>query len=150
MARLQLDIVTAEGRIFEGEVDSVTAPGAEGQLTVLPSHAPLITALAAGELKTVDGDNERYLALLGGFLEVNNNRVTILANAAETSGDIDEQRASDAVQRAQERLASHTEELDVERALAALRRARVRLNLVQKRRRVRGAGGIPVSPPSRT
>ncbi len=150
MARLQLDIVTAEGRIFEGEVDSVTAPGAEGQLTVLPSHAPLITSLAAGELKTVDGGAESYLALLGGFLEVNNNRVTILANAAEAAGEIDEQRASDAVQRAQDRLASRTEELDVERALAALRRARVRLNLVQRRRRVRGSGDIPPSPPSRT
>ena len=146
MARLQLDIVTAEGRIFEGEVDSVTAPGAEGQLTVLPSHAPLITALAAGELKTVDGDNERYLALLGGFLEVNNNRVTILANAAETSDEIDEQRASDAVKRAQERLAGRTDELNVERALIALRRARVRLNLAQKRRSVRGAGDMPSRP----
>ena len=146
MARLQLDIVTAEGRIFDGEVDSVTAPGAEGQLTVLPSHAPLITALAAGELKTVDGDSERYLALLGGFLEVNNNRVTILANAAETSDEIDEQRASDAVKRAQERLAGRTDELNVERALIALRRARVRLNLAQKRRSVRGAGDMPSRP----
>lgn len=142
MARLQVDIVTAEGQIFSGETDSVTAPGSDGQLTILPSHAPLITSLDDGDLKYVDGGTEHHIALLGGFMEVNSNRVTILANAAEDEGDIDLARAEEAMRQAQERLAQRSSDVDVERALASLRRARVRLNVARKRR---GASGAPAS-----
>jgi F-type H+-transporting ATPase subunit epsilon len=148
MARLQVDIVTAEGRIFSGESDSVTAPGADGQLTILPSHAPLITSLTDGELKVVENGNEHFIALLGGFMEVNRNRVTILANAAEDEGKIDVERAEAAMRRAQERLAAHAGDLDVEAALAALRRARARLTVARRHRR--GAGSVPGAPPGRT
>jgi F-type H+-transporting ATPase subunit epsilon len=151
MARLQLEIVTAEGSVFSGEVDSVTAPGADGQLTILPSHASLITSLADGELKYIDSGSDHFVALLGGFMEVNRNRVTVLANAAEDEGEIDEQRAEEAMNRARERLAAHTEEVDIELALAALRRARARLTVARSRRRSgRADSTIPVSPPSRT
>lgn len=146
MARLEVDIVTAEGRIFTGETDTVTAPGSDGQLTILPSHAPLITSLDHGDLKYMDNGTENHIALLGGFMEVNSNRVTVLANAAEAEGDIDETRAEEAVQRAQRRLAERTEDIDIERALTSLRRARVRLN-VARRRSSRGlAGRVPPQP----
>lgn len=146
MARLQVDIVTAEGRIFAGETDTVTAPGADGQLTILPSHAPLITSLDDGDLKYIDNGVEHHIALLGGFMEVNSNRVTILANAAEDEGEIDLARAEEAVRRSQQRLAERSGDIDVERALASLRRARVRLN-VARRRGSRGlAGRVPPQP----
>lgn len=133
MARLQVDIVTAEGRIFTGETDTVTAPGSDGQLTILPSHAPLITSLDDGDLKYTDNGEEHHIALLGGFMEVNSNRVTILANAAEDEGDIDETRAQEAMEKAQQRLAERSGDIDIERALASLRRARVRLNVARRR-----------------
>lgn len=146
MARLQVDIVTAEGRIFAGETDTVTAPGSDGQLTILPSHAPLITSLDDGDLKYMDNGEENHIALLGGFMEVNSNRVTVLANAAESEGEIDEVRAEEAVERARRRLAERTEDIDLERALASLRRARVRLG-VARRRGSRGfAGRVPPQP----
>jgi F-type H+-transporting ATPase subunit epsilon len=146
---LHVEIVTAEGRIFSGDTDSVTAPGADGQLTILPSHAPLITSLEEGDLKLIDSGVERHIALLGGFMEVNNNQVTVLANAAEDEGKIDLERAEAAMRRAQERLSNRVEEVDVERALAALRRARVRLTVARRRRRSEGGANIPASPPGR-
>lgn len=133
MAPLQMEIVTAEGRIFSGETNSVTAPGSDGQLTILPSHAPIITSLEEGDLKYLDSSGEHHVALLGGFMEVNANRVTVLANAAEDAGVIDVERAEEAMRRAQQRLADRTEEIDVERALATLRRARVRLTVARRR-----------------
>lgn len=146
MARLQVEIVTAEGLIFSGETDTVTAPGADGQLTILPSHAPLITSLAEGDLKYMDNSEEHHIALLGGFMEVNSNRVTVLANAAEAEGDIDLERAEVAVERAQRRLAERTEEIDLERALASLRRARVRLNIARRRGSRGLASRVPPQP----
>ncbi len=134
MARLQVDIVTAEGRIFSGETDTVTAPGSDGQLTILPSHAPIITSLDDGDLKYMDGGEEHHIAILGGFMEVNSNKVTVLANAAEDEGDIDLARAEEAMKKAQERLAQRSGDVDIERALASLRRARVRLNVARRRR----------------
>ena len=133
MAPLQVEIVTAEGKIFSGETDSVTAPGSDGQLTILPSHAPLIIGLNEGELKYLDSAGAHHVALLGGFMEVNANRVTILANAAEDAGAIDVQRAEEAMRRAEQRLAERTEEIDIERALTSLRRARVRLTVARRR-----------------
>jgi F-type H+-transporting ATPase subunit epsilon len=151
MARLQVDIVTAEGRIFAGETDTVTAPGSDGQLTILPSHAAIITSLDDGDLKYMDGSIEHHIALLGGFMEVNDNRVTILANAAEDEGKIDVERAEAALKRAQQRLAERSGDIDLERALASLRRARVRL-AVARRRGSRGyaAGAVPRQPGSGT
>lgn len=146
---LQVEIVTAEGNIFSGQCDSVTAPGEEGQLTILPSHAPLITSLEDGDLKFIQDGEERHIALLGGFMEVNDNKVTVLANAAEDEGVIDLERAETAMKRAQERIANRTEEVDLERALSAVRRARVRLNVARRRSR-QGSAAYPSSPPGRT
>ena len=146
MAPLQMEIVTAEGRIFSGETNSVTAPGSDGQLTILPSHAPIITSLEEGDLKYLDGTGEHHVALLGGFMEVNANRVTVLANSAEDAGVIDVERAEEAMRRAQQRLAERTEEIDIERALGSLRRARVRLTVARRRGGANLAARVPPQP----
>lgn len=134
MANLELAVVTAEGESFSGEVDAVVAPGELGEFTVLPSHAKLISSLNSGILRFDQGGDSVSIALTGGFLEVANNKVTVLADAAERDEDIDLERAEAALERAQERIASVPADLDLERALASMRRARVRINLGRRRR----------------
>jgi F-type H+-transporting ATPase subunit epsilon len=137
VATLRLDIVTAEQVVYSEDVDVVVAPGVEGQLGVLPHHAPLMTMLQPGELLVKKGGEELCMAITGGFLEVRPDRVIILADAAERAEDIDIARAEEAKRRAQERLKEHTPGVDTARAEAALRRAIARLGVVERRRRRR-------------
>ena len=131
---MMLEIITAERRVYSGEVDMVIAPGFDGQLGILPRHAPLMTMLKPGEL-TVRKDGEKiYVAISGGFMEVLGNRVSVLADACERSDEIDEERAQEAMQRAQERLANRGSDMDMQGALASLQRAQARVNLVRRRR----------------
>ena len=130
---MHLEIITAERQVYSDEVDMVIAPGFDGQLGILPMHAPLMTMLKPGEL-TVRKDGENmYVAVSGGFMEVLGNRGSVLADACERSDEIDEQRAEQAVQRAQERLANRGSDMELERAVSALRRAQVRVDLVRRR-----------------
>ncbi len=140
MAKLQLAVVTAEGESYSGEVDMVVAPGGLGEFTVLPSHARMISTLAPGVLRFNEGSDSVSLALSGGFLEVSDNRVTVLADAAERDDAIDLERAEAALARAQERVAGTTADLDLERVMNSLRRAQVRVNLGRRRRGGAGAG----------
>ncbi len=142
MPTLRLEIVTAERVVYADDVDVVVLPGIEGQLGILPHHAPLLTALQPGELMTRKGREETYIAISGGFVQVLGNKAIVLADAAERSEEIDEQRAQDAVRRAQERLTDRTADMNLEVALAAMRRAQTRLRVVQ-RRRTRGQAGPP-------
>ena len=140
---MMLEIITAERQVFSDEVDMVVAPGIDGQLGILPRHAPLMTMLKPGELTVRKaGEEDMYVAVSGGFMEVLGNRVSILADACERSDEIDEERAQQAVQRAQERLASRSEDMELERVMASLRRAQVRVDLV-RRRRLRGGQPPP-------
>ena len=130
---MHLEIITAERQVYSDEVDMVIAPGFDGQLGILPMHAPLMTMLKPGEL-TVRKDGENmYVAVSGGFMEVLGNKVSVLADACERSDEIDEQRAEQAVQRAQERLANRGSDMELERAVSALRRAQVWVDLVRRR-----------------
>ena len=132
---MMLEIITAERQVFSDEVDMVVAPGIDGQLGILPRHAPLMTMLKPGALTVRKaGEEDMYVAVSGGFMEVLGNRVSILADACERSDEIDEERAQQAVQRAQERLARRSEDMELERAMASLRRAQVRVDLVRRRR----------------
>lgn len=131
---MQLDIITAEKVAYSGEVEALLAPGIEGELGILPHHAPLMTMLQPGELMVRKDGQETFLAVTGGFLEVMENRVSILADAAERSEDIDEERAQAAVKSAQERIAMKSADLDLEQAMAQLRRATVRLTVARRRR----------------
>ena len=132
---MTLEIITAERQVFSDEVDMVIAPGFDGQLGILPRHAPLMTMLKPGELMVrKSGEHDIHVAVSGGFMEVLGNRVSVLADACERSDEIDEERAEQAIQRAQERLANRGSELELERALTSLKRAQVRVNLVRRRR----------------
>jgi len=135
MASIRLDIVTAERIVYSGDVDLVVAPGIEGQLGILPHHAPLMTTLQVGELWVKKGREEFSLAISGGFLEVRPDRVIILADAAERAEEIDIARAEEAKHRAEEQLSQHPPEVDAARTEVALRRALTRLKIVEKRRK---------------
>jgi F-type H+-transporting ATPase subunit epsilon len=134
MVTMRLEIVTAEREVYSDDVESVNAPGVEGELGILPHHAPLMTSLQPGELMIRKDGRDEFLTVSGGFLEVMGNTVTILADACERSDEIDEQRAEEAMKRAQERVSSRSADLDLEQATAAFRRAETRLRVVRRRR----------------
>jgi len=138
VARIKLDIVTAERSVYSAEVDAIVAPGVEGQLGILPHHAPLMTMLQPGELMVRKGGQEEYLAVTGGFLEVRPDRVIVLADASERVEEIDVARAEVAKKRALERLEHRTADIDVAQAQAALQRAMTRLAVAQRRKQRRG------------
>jgi F-type H+-transporting ATPase subunit epsilon len=138
--KLRLDIVTAERVVYTDEVDVVIAPGADGELSILPRHAPLLTMLQPGELRIRKNEQEIDLAVSGGFLEVEPDRVIVLADTAERADEIDTARAAAAAERAEALIAEqgargHTAErqLEFERAAAALRRSKVRLKVARRR-----------------
>ena len=134
MATMQFEIVTAEGVLYSDEVDGIVAPGIDGELGVLPNHASLLTVLKPGELRILKGNEETDVVVTGGFLEVLDNKVTVLADAAERSEEIDIARAEEAIARAQERVASSTSDMDLARALASIRRGEARLQVARRQR----------------
>lgn len=135
MAKLKLEIVTAERQVFSDEVNAVIAPGVEGQLGILPHHAPLMSMLQPGELIIKKDDEENFLFVSGGFLEVRPDKVIILADACERCEEINISRAEQARQRAEERLHLHTPGIDHSIAEAALRRSLVRLKVAERVRK---------------
>ncbi|MFC2022894.1 F0F1 ATP synthase subunit epsilon [Chloroflexota bacterium] len=138
MATVRLEVVTAERSVFSDDVDEVIAPGAEGQLGILPHHAPLMTTLQPGELMVKKGGQEYCIAVTGGFLEVRPDRVIVLADAAERDDEIDVCRAEEAKRRAEERIQQHVSDIDLARAEAALHRAMARLNVTERKKKRRG------------
>jgi F-type H+-transporting ATPase subunit epsilon len=122
----------------------VSAPGSEGQLGILPRHASLVTVLTTGELRIVYDDAEEPLWIGGGFLEVHNDTVTILANSAEYAEEIDQARAEEACRHAQEHLAQAQTKAERAEHQAALERAASRLRVAELARR-RGRRRIAIS-----
>ncbi len=140
MSSIRLDIVTAERVVYSDEVNMVIAPGIEGQLGILPHHAPLMTTLQPGELRVRKDGEEFSLAISGGFLEVRPDRIIVLADAAERAEEIDIARAEEAKRRAEERLRERTPEVDAVQVEVALRRALTRLQVVKRRQKRRARG----------
>ena len=143
MTTIRLEIITAERVVYSDDVEALVAPGTEGDLGILPHHAALMSMLQPGELMVRKDGEETYLAVTGGFLEVMENRISILADAAERSEEIDEERAQAAMELAQERIAMRSADVDLEQALAQLRRATVRLSVARRRRRRAQRGDSP-------
>ena len=135
MATFKLEIVTAERMVFSDEVTALLAWGVEGQLGILPHHAPLMTMLQPGDLMIRKDREEEYLALSGGFLEVRPDKVIILADACERADEIDVARAEEAKKRAQETMKATPMTVDAASAEAALRRSLARLKVAERRRR---------------
>ncbi len=140
---LTVEIVTAERVVSSQEgADEVVAPGVDGEFAVLPQHAAFITTLAPGELRIITGDDEDAMAITGGFLEVYNDRIVVLADAAERVEEIDIARAEEAKRRAEESLREQRDVTDFVQTDAALRRALARLRVAERRGR-RGRSGPP-------
>ncbi len=142
MCALRCEVITAERIVFQGDVDMVVAPGIQGQLGILPHHVPLMTALTYGELiLRRSGQEDEFIAIGGGFMEVGPNHVTILADSAERAEEIDLAQAEAARQRAEATMAQkRREDQEFARAEAALRRSIVQLKVARRRRRPEGKG----------
>ena len=132
---IRLDVVAVDRTVYSDDVDMVIAPGIEGEMAIKPRHASLMTALNYGQLVIKkNGLPDEIIAIGGGFMEVRPDRVTVLADNAERSEDIDIAEAEAARKRAQDLLAQPLEPEDEERALAALKRARLHLKIAEQRR----------------
>ena len=136
MPDIRFEIVTAERVVFSEDVNSVLAPGTEGELGILPNHSPLLTTLKPGELRVEKDGNQTYLAVSGGFMEVLGNKVTVLADTAERLDEIDSERAEQALTRAEDFLNNNeSSAIDLQRALLSMRRSQARLKVARRKRR---------------
>jgi F-type H+-transporting ATPase subunit epsilon len=130
--KILLEIVTPERKVLSETVDIVMAPGELGEFGVLPGHIPFLCKLKVGELRYRVGATYRHIAIMGGYAEVLNNQVTILAAAAEAEIEIDVIRARAARERAERRIAETRDKLEFARAQAALQRAMARLRVAER------------------
>ena len=133
---LQLDIVTPERLVYSDEVDEVILPGSQGELGVLPHHAPLITTLGVGELRIRKGGTEESFAIVGGFLQVRPDKVVVMAETADMASEIDLEKAQAARREAERALESgYHEGADLSAARAALQQALLRIRVAERRHR---------------
>ena len=132
--RLTLELATPTRLVVTAEVDEVVIPGSMGYFGVLPGHAPLLATLGIGELTYRIGRDEYHVAMSGGFAEVRNDKVIVLADVAETPADIDRTRAERARDRAEARVSGRAtqEEIDYVRAMCALARAATRIQVASR------------------
>jgi F-type H+-transporting ATPase subunit epsilon len=144
---LQVDIVTPDRSLFSGTVDMIILPGTLGQMGILPGHAPLLTTLDIGEIILHKGNDSQFIAVGGGVAEVRPAKVTILADTAETPEDIDAARAEEALQRAQQLLATNPPPQERPLLEAALRRSSLRLKLVRRHQGRRTSEGMHFDEP---
>jgi F-type H+-transporting ATPase subunit epsilon len=135
---IHVDIVSAEGELFSGEAVLVIAPGTLGELGIAPRHAPLLTTLKPGNVRIqVEGQEEQVFYVGGGALEVQPNRVTVLADTAARAKDLDEAQAEAAKQRAEELVRTRTDKREIAEAQAELMRAMAQLRAIERLRKKR-------------
>jgi F-type H+-transporting ATPase subunit epsilon len=135
LAKLKFEIVTAERVVYSEEVDTVIAPGSQGELGILPGHAPLLTALKPGMLTVRHGGEEVAMFVNGGFLEVMQDKVVVLADVAERAEEIDVAKAEEAKRHAEESLRQGVSAVDIAAAEAALRRSLMQLKIAEHHRK---------------
>lgn len=133
MAKLHLEIITPERVVFAEDVDEVVIPAVEGEVTILPEHIPLFTRVLPGEIKFMQGENEHFLAIAEGFLEVLNDHVNILTNYAVRSEEVEIAKVEAAKKRAEEALSEKKSEQGVVVAEAELRKAILELKVARRR-----------------
>lgn len=133
MNTIQVDIVTPERKVYEGEATMVIAKGIDGELGVMHGHIPLVTPLKAGALRLKQAQAEKLVAVYGGFLEVRPEKVTVLAEAAELPEEIDVARAQAAKERAEKQLAASKDSAEAKAHQVALDRALVRLEVAKRK-----------------
>ena len=131
-----LEIVTPERLAYSDTVDAVVCPGIEGELGILPHHAPLLSTLGFGELRIRKGGQEEYFAIAGGFLQVRPDKVVVMAETADLASDIDLERAQQARREAERTLETAANEpADLAAARAALQHALLRIRVAERRHR---------------
>jgi F-type H+-transporting ATPase subunit epsilon len=137
--KILLEVVTPEHRLLSKEVDYVSAPGSEGDFGVLPGHCHFLTTLRIGELLYRVGEQTEYMSVLWGFAEVTPTKVTILAEIAEKAEDINVERAEAAVRKAEERLERGGLPSELEEARVSLEKARLRQRIAARLREKAGS-----------
>lgn len=139
---IKVDIVTPEKMLYSGDVEMVTLPGTNGQMGILRGHAPLLSTLDIGEIVLHSRAGNEYLAVSGGVVEVRPDKVTILADVAEAGTEIDEDRASAALERARQSLAENPPPQQVPEIMASLRRSSLRLKVARRHAGRRSSSGL--------
>lgn len=136
MSTIHVDVVSAEEAIFEGEAEFVALPGESGELGIYPQHTPLITRIRPGavRIKLAGKSEEEFVFVAGGILEVQPNRVTVLADTAIRGHDLDEAKAEDARKKAEEALANRSADIDYAKAQAELMEAMAQIAAIRKLR----------------
>ncbi|HEY4551598.1 MAG TPA: F0F1 ATP synthase subunit epsilon [Bacillaceae bacterium] len=129
MKTLQVSIVTPDGPVYESDVEMLSTKAETGELGILPGHIPMVAPLQIGAVRLKKGNDTEYVAVSGGFLEVRPEKVTILAQTAERAESIDIQRATEARERAEQRLQGKQDDIDFKRAELSLKRALNRINV---------------------
>ena len=131
-----LEIVTPERLAYSGEVDSVQVPGSEGEMGILPHHAPLVSMLGIGELVIRSGGGEELFAIAGGFVQVRPDKVVVMAETADMASEIDLERAQEARREAERAIETgYNEPADLAVARAALQQALLRIRVAERRHR---------------
>ena len=138
MSMIQIHIVSTEEEIFSGEVNSVFADVEMGEVGIFPEHSPLLAYLRPGTVRLVaEGEEDKHFYVSGGILEVQSNMVTVLADTALRSEDLDMSRAMEAKKRAEEDLASKTTAMETAAALAEIAEATAQLRMIEELRKMR-------------
>lgn len=132
-APIKLRVITHEKVVFERDVDAVYSQGVNGRFGVLKDHIPFVTALDVGVTKVLNGNEPTYITTMGGIFQFKDNEATILTDTAELGDDIDLVRAQEAKERAEERLRSKAEEMQIVRAQIALSKAMARISAAEKK-----------------
>ncbi|MFH1723803.1 MAG: F0F1 ATP synthase subunit epsilon [Elusimicrobiota bacterium] len=142
---LTIEMVTPEKVALQMPAESVVLPAHEGEMGVLPGHEPFMVQLKAGEVRVTSGGACRCFAVSGGFAEILGDKVSVFAETAEMAGDIDSERARQALERAKSEAKGRPDDLTLAQAEAAIKRAQVRLRVSKLRRRPRGAAPVRAS-----
>lgn len=135
MSTVEVLVATAEREVYRGEADFLAAPGAAGELGIMPKHTPLLSALMAGELRIHRSEEIDEVFISGGFIEVQPNMITVLADTAERASDVDEAAAAEAERKAQEEVDTQQGDVDYARAASELSIATARLAFLRKRKK---------------
>lgn len=134
---VNVEVITPQQVVYSGEVDMISVPGADGMMGIMRGHAPLISTLDIGELILHEGSDQSFIAISGGIVEVRPDKVTVLADVGESAEDIDIERAEAALERAQQSLAENPPAEHRASLLESLRRSNLRLKVARKRRQRR-------------
>jgi len=133
--KLNFEIITPEKIVYRDEIDSLTLPTQEGQITILPEHIPLVTMIVPGEIIIKKNNDFHHIAVMKGFLETSQNHIKILTDAAELAEEIDDRRAEEAKLRAKKAKAQATTNIEIAEATVALERALTRIKVAQRKRK---------------